>query len=1283
MPPETENTFVDFFESDYYTQDKAVTDLTLEEEEEKKRKEEEEKRLKELKQAAEVEQENEVQIKETLPTEQTQEGFVDFFDSEYFAPTEKSNVEIPLDESISFARKVDYGMAQEPTAIGSAYRLIKSGVQAAIDPNESYKEARARIENERQEEIFEEFSEFRGRQEDAGVMVGRGAMALIDPVTFLIPWTKIAKAGKIASISSGAGVAAVDLSLREEALYGEVKPETVALGLGLGAAGAGVGELVMAYARRGVKTTVDVPDETGKIIQKEVDIPAAEGQKVITKEAIKDADEVAETVFVQTEETTRKLGLVYNRLDDIDDEIKVINKAKKDASKKPTAQEINELDVAKLSEKQRDFVGEIKKLRAEKVKLKAEKFKLKTELIPEDLLEIASASWLEGVKKNIMTEGIARAITQEMVRPLFGGVIGAGLGASFTEEGDDNTAMIRMAAVGFIAGAVQRKIQTSEFKIMAKGPKDAIIDEVDKQYKRSTWTYLKSLTAGSHVQDLMAQTNAVVNYAAKMFKMQGGGVTLGKVTKDLSVEEEALRQSALWRNELVDLVGDVDTEVMILAGKIVNQRGLNSKKASFLKPDDLTNPKFADAEKLAVQLDDYTLRFKDYAKQSGLDFTDEVSYGLTQILKDSSVTLSNRVEIKERLADAFVLQSKNDPTIKTLSKKQARNIAHEYLNSSTSLRNNSIWAPENSGKLFQANGVEDIKGIVKSSDEDFILTAARHFNRKRTLHDQEARALVADLFEDNPLITLKQLTENTVKIAEFAKIFGAKGQGIKESFKEIEDDIWKLLDTGNKFKTAEEFFKNNLGAKAMADQQKQKVKHSLEAYFKVYGAAGAPTTETGKAVVAVLQAGLATTRLGKVAIPSMGDWLQTITNSGYKASWKSALDQIVKSRTGKSVEALALSKTIKQVDGKDATFIDKFLGNNRYDTIIERELSDIFFPGGGTAAQVQRQVTSFTNKFFEVVQLGRVTRVARNFAFDAGTYRAMDIAKKVGKGKKVTDALQKEIDAFGLTPENLKYLSKFNNLDDAFADTTGKTFLTRAGIKSADRDALIPTVGNRRLFTQSRNHWVKFLGSFMSWSQAKTSQTNAIVARMEQGDAALAFRVMAAMPLYYTVLQTKNFLLGEKSQDYLDEQSVYEEIGELISFNGLNTYSVDKARSLAKSYKITGGIESFPEQFYPVLGWMFDVGEIPFKAAEVTAEEGAVEGGKTLLKEVSEVTPIIKDVVPFVQKFKEEPRSFSMGGIVGEELIQGPEVPFTQDNAADRINPITGLPYNQPAITYK
>ena len=1271
----TDNQFVDFFDSSFYA-DTGVTDEPLSvEEEEEKRKQQEALKLEEMQDFAEKKQEE-----SQVPQPQLESSFVDFFQSDFYTPEEDQRVEIPLDESISLSRKINYGMAQEPTAIGSAYRLIKAGVQAALDKDETYEEARQRIEAERQEKIFQEFPEFRGRTEDAGVILGIGTMALADPATFLVPWVKIAKAGKVASIAAGAGVAAGDLALREEALYGEVQPQSVMLGLGLGAAGATVGEIVMAFSRRGVKETVEVMDEAGKVTKKEVDIPPATEVKPIDKKVLPVVDEVAETTFVETEQTVRKLGLIYNRLDEIQEEIKVINKAKKKAQANPTAEKLKKADIKKLEEEKLGFDETLKKLRAERTKLNKEKYTIKTEWVPENLLDIASTSWLEGFKKNILNEGMARAITQEMVRPLFGGVIGAGFGASFTEEGDDNSAMLTGAAMGFMAGALQRKIQTSQFKILPNNIKGAITDEFEIQYRKSIWSQLKSLTAGSHVQDLMAQSQAVVNYAAKMFKMQGGGVTLGKVTKDLSVEEEALRQAALWRNELVDMVGAVDTEVMVLAGKIVNQKGLKSRKHSFLSKEDKANPKFTEAEELAVKISDYTERFKLYARQAGLDFTDEVSYGLTQILKTDAVTLKNRKEVKERLAKAFVLQSKNDPTRKKpLTIAQARNIAHEYLNSSTRQRFNSIWAPETSGKLFQTNAVEGTKGTIKFAEEDFILQAARHFNKSRTLYDQEARAMVSDLFEDNPLITLKQLTESTVNVAEFSKMFGSRGQGIRELFKEIDDEIKTMLDVGNKYKTSKEFFKDNLQAKAVADAQKQKVKHSLEAYFRVYQAGAAPQTEAGRAIVAVLQSGLAATRLGKVAIPSMGDWLQTITNSGYKASWQSALDQIVKSRQGKSVEALALSKTIKQVDGREATFLDKFLGKNKYDTIIERELSDVFYPGGGTAAAVQRYATNFTNRFFEVVQLGRVTRIARNFAFDAGTYRTMDLATQIGKGKKVTNAIQKEIDALGLTVENLKYLSKFKNVDDAFGDSTGKAFLTRAGIKSADRDALIPTVGNRRLFTQSRNPWVKFLGSFMSWAQAKTSQTNAIISRMEQGDSALAFRLMAAMPLYYSVLQAKNFFATEKSKEYLEAQSMYEEIGELISFNGLNTYAVDKARSILKSYDLSGDVESFPEQFYPILGFAFDVGEIPFKTGEAFIEEGAVEAGKTLLKETAEVTPLVKDVMPLVQRNIPEAKQYATGGRVG--YVEGKEVdpmfPVTdaEDNPSNRRDPLTGLTY--------
>ena len=92
-----------------------------------------------------------------------------------------------------------------------------------------------------------------------------------------------------------------------------------------------------------------------------------------------------------------------------------------------------------------------------------------------------------------------------------------------------------------------------------------------------------------------------------------------------------------------------------------------------------------------------------------------------------------------------------------------------------------------------AGDVSKLPKGKRAGDEDFILTAARHFNKERTLYDQEARALVSDLFEQNPLLTLKQLTENTVPVAEFARVFGARGEGIKTLFRERK----KQKATGN------------------------------------------------------------------------------------------------------------------------------------------------------------------------------------------------------------------------------------------------------------------------------------------------------------------------------------------------------------------------------------------------------------------------------------------------------------------------------------------------------
>jgi hypothetical protein len=1202
-------------------------------------------------------------------------------------PLEAQKIKIPLEElgdDISFARKVNYGMAQEPTAVGSAYRLIKAGVQAALDPDEDYKEARARIENERQERILEEFPEFRGKQEDAAVILGRGSMALLDPVTFAIPWTKIAKAGKIASISSGAGVAAADLSLREEALYGKIQPETVLLGLGLGAAGATVGEVVMAYAKRGVTETVEVVTETGKKVKKKVEIPPSKEQPPINKKDIPAVQRAEAATAEAAEEAIESQGILYARLREIAAKREAIKeKVKKIKEGKPlTPSQIDKASKDTKTFKTAPTVRlnrQLKKLEKEEGLLIKEIQRITGEQVPENILDILTKGMVAGFKENVLTEGMARALVQEAVRPLFGGVIGAGIGASFTDKNDTNSTMATMAAVGFLAGAFQRKIQTSPYKlVVSKNPFvfKAAQTELDMMYRRSVWTYLKSLTAGSHVQELMAFSKPVVNYAARMFKMQGGGVAVGKSTKGLSVEEEALRQTAAWRGELIDMISEVDTEVMILAGKIVNERGLNkSVQKRFLKPEDLKNPKFAEAKELAVKVDDYTLRFKEYAKSTGLDFSDEARYGLTQILDDKAISKMSQARLQDKLSAAFILQSKNEVARgarkKALTDQEALDIAENYLLASRTPRNNSIWSKEGDG--WQGNDVGqwvDKKG--RPTDEDFVLTAARHFNKERTLYDQEARALVSDLFEQNPLLTLKQLTENTIPVAEFSRVFGARGEGIKVLFKDIDNEMLKIAskETKKVFKDSKELYQTMPTFAYRASAEKQKIKDSLEAYFKVYGAASMPTTEAGRATAVLLQSVLATTRLTKVAIPSMGDWMQTITNSGYKAAWKSAINQI--KQTGKGAETLALKGGVKQIDGKDVTFLDKFLGNNRYDNIIERELQDVFLMGTGPAALVQKRAADFTRKFFEVVQLGRITRIARGFAFDAGLHRAMDISRKIGKGKKVSNALQKELDTLGLNVDNMIYLSKFKNVDDAFADATGKQYLTKAGIKSADRDAIIPTVGNRRLFSQSKNPYVKFLGSFLSWAQAKTSQTNALIARMEQGDGALAMRIAAALPLYYSIMSAQIALSSNQEyKEQRNEEEWWQKFGETLSFSGLNTVWVDKARNMVK---FSGYGTNVTEQIAPVLGFIDDLGQ--FLLSPFTERETIETGAK--------LVPFGKDIYSGAERLMEDERtSLTLGGLVGEETIEGPQVPFTQDNAADRINPITGLPYNQPLIKYQ
>tara|TARA_B100000963_G_scaffold25799_1_gene19351 strand:- start:18534 stop:22931 length:4398 start_codon:yes stop_codon:yes gene_type:complete len=1239
-------------------------------------------------------EEEEEEIIETQKIPEAQRPKLSYFDY----------LEKPKKE-ISFGREVAYGVAQEPTAFGSLFRIGKAAFESFVDADETYEEARARIEKNRQEKILEEFPEFRGREETAGVLTGRAAVGLADPITFLVPWMKIAKAGKLASLGSAGTFAATDIALREEALYGEVRPEMVGLGFGLGVAGGAVGEVGMSLYRRAVNDKVTVVNKAGQKVDKDVTIKGATQAPIIKEQDIPTIEKLGQQTAVEVEKSLDNIGNLSLNLRKLTDEklelsnsLKLIKKERDELYTKNIGKSYYR-QATKLSKEATSLERKIKANKKQKddINKRIEDIYLKE--IPDNFLDVYSTSMLNGLKKGVLNENFARALTQELTRPLFGAIIGGGIGASFTEEDQGNDKMITFALLGATLGKFQKTIQSKSFELVPQKIKNAAGDEFISGFKRSWYNTLKDISAGSHIQSLMSWSDDVaVRFGARMYAPQGGGVTLGRTTVANPVENEAMLQLALWRDRASDMFSKYDDDVLILAGKISNQRGLASKKHSFLSAEDKLNPNFKQAEKLSREIDKYNNDFSNYMLVRGINFTKEDNYGLTQILKPSYVDEKNYAEVIQKLTKAFELQNKN--IRKTLTAKQLKDkdfleenyptllrspkkVAQGYLSTATKERNNSLFSDKDD-ILFKTNNNDP---LIKGQNTDFVLQAARHFDKRRTLFDQEARASVSELFENNPLLTTQTLTNNSIRVAEFAKQFGAKGEGIKDIFSRIDNRYKQLADPDNKYKTVSDLYANVPGVKNAATTEKNKIKESLETYFGVYGIEAMPTGDAARTFSTFLQTSLATTRLFKVAIPSTGDLMQTITNSGYGPAIRSAVTQI-KASQGKalplSTEGLGLRRAVR----KPKNFMDGFLGRNRHDNILERELSDVLLIGNSTGARkFQKKMHDFTRDFFEVVQLGRITRVARSFAFDAGVFRTMDIARLNARGKtkeflKSRAAIQKEIDTLGLTRKDIDYLSQFKTVESALSDATGKGLLKKAGMRAANRDAMIPLVGNRRLFGQTKNPYVKFLGSFLSWAQAKTSQTNALIARVEEGDIALFLKIAAALPVFASIRELQVSLsTNQKYREGVNDETLAQKVGEALSYSGLNTYGIDKIRGIAK-YSDYGS--SVTEQVAPVLGYMEDLAEIPFKGLpefypdeDEEMMEAFIDGLEATLLETADVLPIAREGAGLYRASAEDEDESILPKYATGGLVSGPEVPYTQEDPADRINPLTGEPYQE------
>ena len=952
---------------------------------------------------------------------------------------------------------------------------------------------------------------------------------------------------------------------------------------------------------------------------------------------------------------------------------------------------------------------ELTKLQTLESKLQAKRDKISTQDLPEEYLEVAIKTWDELAKGNALSTNVVRGLVYETTRPLLGGISGGMLGVIADpniQNAEDlfSQRMLGYVMAGALLGQWQKSIQRNTYNIReSKYNKFLRVfgEEKDKVLKRSLNTVLKEATAGTHSSWMQASIDPIRKLGAKLYKVQGAELNMNAKLPQMPVEQASSVMENYYIRRSYDIMKNVDHDDLIAAGRILNNKGINpDAKYKFIKEGDLEN---AEAIRVAAELDGLQKGYLKYAQEAGVPIQVEEIYGLTQMINPQMVF--NRLDYTVgEIETALQIQNKNQkgkirfgkefvPT----PKDKMTESALQYLEGSTQVRRENIWKyAADSDTVTMVNRL--------NNEEDFVMQAAKNLSKERMIFDPEARAYLMskEIFIDDPRLTFNSLVKKNTKIVEFTRKFGSQGEGIKEVF--AQNRAW-YIDQAKKNNMLLPDGSLPISLERELSRSNKKVTDSLDAFFGVYGQVDDASVDTAqRAAVLYGQSILATTKLEKVVVPSIGDLTQVMQNSGFKPWAKAEWKQIMKLVTGGN--NVRYSEEMGQnLYTKETGTLAKVTGWNRNaqfdESTFSSEMSGMFIEAPNLAP------TEFMRRFFELVQLGRITRHAREVAYDAGVMNLYDmgskLSRKVGKtGKpKITPAMKKKLSQLDVDAEEAMYVASFKNADEAWeTDRVARRIMQRAGISAADRDALIPTVGNRRLFSQSQNPFVRLAGSFLSWAQAKSTQTNSLISRLEHGDHALALRMVAVMPIYAAVNQLRmNLMSSEKyKHPYTYDQVSVKKGAEAMLFSGqwLPWY-FDK---LFNSARNMAGDPRPLDSVYPIISLIDDLAKMAMYGVTGQGAEAGVQAVETLV-------PFGEDIVgqtdlkavlkrrrdnrklrnrrrgrgrderfPFEDEGEDRQRTYFEGGKVSKDF----PVPNVKEEPSEMINKTTGQPYEAPYV---
>jgi len=1243
--------------------------------EEEKKKREEEERLKQEQQIAELIRDEDVELlnyegkKEKFETPELEEKILPVvapeenqYDVNYFLSNFNKKPETkPIDDvEPTRAQKIELGASLERHTLGNLFRTVKAGA-ATLSNNKTFQDNIKSIEEERRIKIFNTLEEkygtsFEEHENDAATIVGRVGVAIADPVTFFIPWAKVAKLGKITATGVGAGIGATDMALYEYSAYGEVNPNNVLFGAVVGGGSSLLGSVVANRYR-----SVDGDEiNLGKVNDPEVDTvvkSSVKDEEVITLTAkeINDLDNGIQklikenpTILKELEASPILVNMYKKAQNDI---LNYRNARATDSQFNPTKGQLDFPDIAKLDIKNKVRLSPTKLKNLEKKSKEAERF-LQDDYF--DLMQKAARGQVEVVDGQLkilakdfeLTDSLLKTVLNESFRPLFGAGVGFTTGTFIGDE--DDTINYTLMGAGMTFGLMYNRVKDANY--LLKGQKEKAFGLIDNESARMLHNFLKVKGSGTTANRLVNHGDELEVIGRNLFP-----VLDGKYRGIMSAEESSDLIRDLFSRRVSETIQDASTAQRIAAGKLATKTLTRSQ----IKALGFTTKEMKDIDTLAGNSRLFVKEILKYVQDAGVTVKQIDNYDLPQMYMKGAV-LGDTKEAKKIIENALKAEfPKWDKiTVKTLQEHypeisksaKIKDVASIIVDNISGAGTSTMFKNDNlgSGILGRFVGVPELK----------------NFQKERIFKSVAARKVLEPILEKDIKEILNSLVRNTTKGVEFSRKVGENGELINKAYGGIRT----------------KFESGALNEREYKDKIKTLSK-TINAYFgTLHKSASDPfqgnMAKDGFALLTFLSN---TTMLPRSIIPQLGDFLQPFQNSSVFSAFK-----------GFAAASKKDSVASRYRVGGEGIF---GVGKGDIASTVNKDIEAALSSGLHPSTKFQEKLGEWTKTFFKFNLMAPATNFAAKGAFSTGIDETFKLAKKIGNKKAISPALKNRLNYYGVSMGEIQTLNKFKNMETAIASKAGERILVKAGNRAKIRDVGLPGVGNRQFFAQSNNPAVKSAGLFLSWAQYKVAQMNSLIKRVEDGDVKLAVKMLGTIGIFAGLREAQ--IAASPAREYYEKNEPANFSakwwGQGAALSGVVDWRAEKLSRIFGSWAGTGH-GTATGAISPLFGlldkWYNNIGKT-YRNLEAEDYVGAgVSGLKTLplggelvdytnrASEILTDEKILQDKTNRKSDKGYDPvRGYSTGGIVkGKD-----DVPYTKENPAARRNPVTGKPFSEKA----